>query len=79
MFSPNEEKILKIVGRRKSITITELTEKFYGTSELSMNAGIIVASAVRNINRKCKHHKLDWFLNSVGTGRTGKTVWLDKQ
>lgn len=77
IFSPTENKVLKLLGKRK-LTIAELTLKFHsGRPPLEANNNI--AAAVRRINAKCDHHDLPWFLNGSGMGRAGKTVWKDKR
>jgi len=77
MFSPTEEKIIKILGRKKQ-TITELTTMYYRGKKKPVNANSLVSGAIIHINKKCKYHKLAWFVNGYGLGRGGKTVWKDK-
>lgn len=78
MFSPTEEKVLKLLGRRK-MTIGLLTKKMRVDQDNWLIDNNRIAGAVRRINRKCEHYKLNWFLNGHGLGRQGKTVWRDKQ
>lgn len=77
MFSPTEEKVLKILGKRR-LSIRELSNRYFGYSEQVLNPNAVVSSAILRINRKCKYHKLKWFINGSGSGRGGKTVWRDK-
>lgn len=77
MFSPNEEKIIEIVGDKK-MTIGSITEKLYRGQKAPVSAGTVVSNAVHRINSKCEYHKLKWFLNGCGVGRLGKTIWKDK-
>lgn len=76
-LSPNEEKIVEIIGRKK-VTITEITKEMYPKNP-PLNAATTVANAIRRINFKCKHLKQKWFINGEGMGRNGKTVWKDKK
>lgn len=81
LFSPNENRILKIIGNRQ-MSILEITEKLYKDvtyRDMPFGANNYVGSVVRRINAKCEHHDLKWFLNSAGSGRCGKTVWRDKR
>lgn len=78
LFSDNEQKVLRILGRRK-MTIAELTEKFYSGGRRPLDANNKVASTVRRINEKVEYHGVPWFLNGVGRGRAGRTVWRDKR
>ncbi len=79
LFSPQENRILKILGKKKK-TIIEITDELYkGKNSIPLTANNGVASAVRRINRKCEYHKTPWFLNGMGGGRAGKTVWRDKR
>lgn len=74
-FSNTEEKILKIIGRKK-LTVNEIVEKFYGP-DVPFNAKIIVGNATRKIAEKCKYHRLDWILDK--TKETGKHQRLYKR
>jgi hypothetical protein len=76
-FSVTEAKVLKIIGSKK-MTIAEITEKLYEDDKLPLGANNRVASVIRRINQKCEYHKLSWFLNGVGAGRAGRTIWKDK-
>ena len=77
MFSPLENKILKILGRRK-LTVTQITGSIFNRRKKSIDANNGIAHAIRRINSKCDYHRLNWFLNGVGRGRGGKLVWKDK-
>lgn len=78
MFSPLQEKILKILGR-KSMTIVDITTAVYSRKKKHFSANNGVGNAIRRINEKCNYHKLAWFLNGFGAGRSGRTVWKDKR
>lgn len=77
LFSPLENKVLIALGKR-TLSIWDLTCKIYGGEPHEINQTNVIAGTVRRINKKCEHHKLDWFLNGVGAGRGGKIVWKDK-
>ena len=76
LFSPREQQVLMILGRRK-MKIAEITDKMFATKNRE-GANNGVAQAIRLINAKCEYHKLPWFLNGAGIGRGGKTIWRDK-
>lgn len=74
MFSPNEEKILKILGRKK-MTITAITKKFYGENH-PVDANNNIAGTLRRIRKKCTYDfKCTFNLSGEGRGRGGRTVW----
>lgn len=78
LFSPTEKRVLQLLNRRSiPITIADLTEKFYD-GDVPMEANNGIAAAVRRINVKCEHHKLDWHIAGHGMGRAGKLVWKEK-
>lgn len=58
LFSNRENKIIKIIGRKK-ITLAEISDDlFEGDSPL--DGVILVSSSVRRIIRKCEYYSLDW-------------------
>jgi len=77
VFSPTENLVLKTLGKKK-MTVADITSKIFEDPEKVMNPNAVVSSAIIRINKKCKFHKLSWWINSYGLGRAGKTVWLDK-
>ncbi len=77
IFSPSEEKVLKILGRKR-MKLSAITDKFYEDRDLPpLNANILIASVVRRINSKCNYLKADWWIAGEGLGRGGKTVWRE--
>jgi hypothetical protein len=79
MFSPREQRLIKILGKN-AMTIAELTE-FYFMDELcmSLEANNNIAGSIRRIVAKCEKNKLKWTIKSKGGGRQGKTVWRGKR
>ena len=77
MFSPTESELIKILGN-KTMKIGELTEEFYSHLIKPLNFQNIISGAILRINKKCKHHKLNWHIQGIGLGRQGKTVWKEK-
>lgn len=75
MLSPSEEKVLKIIGRKK-LMISEITDRFYRT-DAPFAANNRVASIIRRINNKCEYNRTNWFLNGSGCGRAGRLIWKD--
>jgi hypothetical protein len=72
MFSDTENKVLKMLGRKK-LTIKELADMNFDVRVFDSSA--VIASAIRRINKKCEYHKLDWHIAGEGLGRGGRTVW----
>ena len=77
MFSPREKEVLKVLGKRR-MSIHDLCDKIYGIKKWPLGANNGIASAIRNINRKCEFHSLEWKLYGSGIGRAGRIVWKDK-
>lgn len=78
IFSPAETRVLDVLGR-KSMMIEDIVKKIYTEPNQTMYPHETIAGIVRRINTKCDFHKLPWFLNAMGGGRGGKTVWRDKR
>jgi hypothetical protein len=76
-FSPNENKILTILGRKK-MSIVDITKEFY-SGKGPVSASTVVSNAIRRINFKCEYYKLDWHLDGQGMGRVGRIVWRTKK
>lgn len=72
MFSPSEQKILKILGRKK-MTVTQITVELY-RDRPQIHGNIVVNNCVNRIIKKCTVKKLDWTLETEGCGRNGKSV-----
>lgn len=75
MFSPAEEKVIEIIGKRK-ITIHRIAEKFYLNYEdfQPLDPENYIGLVVRRISKKCRHYKLKWTI--VGSRSVkGRTVW----
>lgn len=77
IFSPLQIKVLRVLGRRR-LSIEKITQGVYAHKKRPVDSTNGVGQAVRRINRKCKYHKLPWFLNGMGKGRSGKVVWKDQ-
>lgn len=75
MFSPQEEDVLKVIGRKK-ITIADIAQALVKEPTVDHNNSI--AGCIRRINRKCEKHQLDWIIDGEGMGRQGRTVWRRK-
>ena len=60
MFSIREERVLRIIGRKK-LTYSEISaELFKDTKTLDQN--IKVANTINKINKKCDFHSTSWQL-----------------
>ncbi len=75
IFSPLETKVIVALGKRHHST-SELIDKVYG-SHPPLFARNAITNAVRFINEKCEYHQYDWFINGSGSGRGGKTMWVE--
>lgn len=78
MFSPTEQKIIKLIANRK-IKISELADSFYEDGDEPINPGNAVSGAILRINKKCVFHDLNWYIEGEGLGRHGKKVWKKKR
>ena len=75
LFSPTEIELIELLGKRV-MKIGELTEEFYSDRLVKpLNFQNIVSGSILRINKKCKHHKLNWQIQGTGLGRSGKTIW----
>lgn len=75
MFSYNESRVIKELGRRKC-RVSDIAKKLY--PEGTTNANNIIVSAIRRINDKCEKSNKNWRIVSKGLGRNGKTIWRVK-
>jgi len=64
VFSEREQKIIKIIGRKK-ITLAEISTDLFKNGEEPFESAIVVANSVRRIIKKCSHHALDWTLTKT--------------
>jgi hypothetical protein len=64
MFSPRENRVIKIVGNKKT-TVKKIVEELFKDGEISkpFDAQISVANTIRRIIEKCDYHKCDWNLH----------------
>jgi hypothetical protein len=76
MFSELENQVLKAIGRKKRISISDIAKKIENSKSLDVRN--LVCTTISRINKKCAYHRLDWFINGYGLGRGGRTVWKDK-
>jgi hypothetical protein len=75
MFSATEERVLKILGKKK-LTVKVLSEKYFKGQKKPINPSNVISGAIVRINRKCSYFGLDWYVYGEGLGRHGKTVWV---
>lgn len=59
MFSEREERIIKIVGRKK-LTLDEISEKLFKNEPTPFDANILVGNSIRRIIKKCSYNNLKW-------------------
>jgi len=72
LFSASEQKVIKILGRKKML-IGDLVKIFYKRKPVDANNKI--GTFVRRIKKKCEFHDMPWTLDGEGAGRNGRTVW----
>ena len=73
-FSPNEQRVIKAIGRKKR-KVTEIALDLYDVKKMP-NANLIVNNAIKRINAKVDSDpSINWSIASEGAGRCGKTVW----
>ena len=77
VFSPAETKVLKILGAKK-LAISDIADTYFKGVKKPLTPNNAISSAILSINKKCKYHKLNWYINGAGLGRAGKVVWKDK-
>lgn len=75
-FSNQEYEIVKLVKRKQTISLGDLTELIYKDSEKRpLYSSTVVSSAIGRINMKCEVCRLSFHLELSGTkGPNGKTV-----
>ena len=61
MFSPREEKILNVLGRRR-MTYQSLVDEVFTLGDVPFDAEISIGNSVRKIIKKCEAAKLKWIL-----------------
>lgn len=79
MFSPMEEKILKILAGKRLTTGRVAAILFKNSKGAPIEPNVSVSKAVDRINKKCKFHKLKWYIDGEGLGRGGRTIWITKK
>lgn len=59
------------------MSVIEIGRKIYKRAKVPpLNPNNAITVIIKQINRKCERHKLDWFIDGEGLGRQGKKVWL---
>ncbi len=62
MFSNREDKIIKIIGKRK-LSINDITvELFKDDPTAPFDTHIVVSNSIRRVIKKCEHYKNTWTL-----------------
>lgn len=78
LFSPRQQKILKILGDKK-MTTAAICEKYFTDEDETISPRNSISDAIFKINMKCEFYQLNWFIDGHGTGRRGRTVWKAKR
>lgn len=73
-FSELENKVINRLGSKK-MSITNLARSVYQRAQPPLNANNTISATIGQINKKCEYYDLKWFIDGVGAGRTGRTVW----
>jgi hypothetical protein len=73
-----EFEILELLNYASSpMSVIEIGKKIYKKAKVPpLNPNNAVTVIIKQINRKCERHNLDWFIEGEGLGRQGKKVWL---
>jgi hypothetical protein len=69
MFSPREELILKVLGKKK-LTLREIVTEMFADKprEKPFDAEISIGNSIRRIIEKCEFHKIEWTLSRERKG-----------
>lgn len=79
-FSDHERMILFILGRKKKMTIQEISNIFYHSQQkVPLAKRNYVAGIIRRIEAKCEKKKFKWTLLGEGSGRGGRIIWRGKR
>lgn len=65
VFSEREQKILKVIGKKRHMTIAMITKEVFAelqTLHTPMDAEITIGNSIRRIIKKCEHFKIHWTL-----------------
>ena len=74
MFSDREEKIIKIIGRKKT-TLEKINTELFRKGDRPFDSIIHVSNSVRRIIKKCEFHNLNWTLSK---NRENKQLFIRK-
>lgn len=77
LFSPMENNVLRLLETNKVLSIKTIADNHY-EGKTPFNGRNTVAGSINKINMKCRYHKLPWFINGTGLGRSGRRVWIEK-
>lgn len=69
VFSDREQKIIKIIGRKK-VTLGIIDKELFDENDKPMDSIIAVANSVRRIIRKCVYNNLPWTLEKTKDKKT---------
>lgn len=61
LFSEREQKIIKIIARKK-MTLEQISFLVFEQEDRPFDSTISVANTIRRIIKKCSHYSLDWTL-----------------
>ena len=75
VFSEREQKIIKIIGRKK-ITLSDISTELFKDGCKPFDTDISVANSVRRIIKKCSFHALDWTLTK---SRENNRLYIKKE
>ena len=76
LFSPMEQQVMKIIGK-KAKSINTIALEYYEGKTKPSNPRNVVANVIKKINAKCERHRLPFFYNGSGIGRGGRRIWKD--
>lgn len=76
LFSDLETKIINRLGSKK-MSITNLARSVYQKAQPPLNSNNTISATIGQINKKCDYYELKWFIDGIGAGRGGRTVWKE--
>lgn len=81
LFSPTEQKVLKVINRfRAGVGTKEIAKEVYNGKKRPKNYRMVISNSVSRIKAKAEAHKLEWTLQVYNFGCKGKMVskvWVE--
>jgi hypothetical protein len=62
VFSEREQLILKIIGKKRNMTIKEISAELFWNDPAVFDKEITIGNSIRRIIKKCEAFKIHWTL-----------------